>query len=487
LIKIQLKDKIKESIRIALDCVISNVTILNLQGHDFYYFPLFLKETLPYQQSELDVCAGAMGIGIETMHPLIQQPSSREYDVIWKSCELLIDLQGESGGWPSIVPLKGIKIVRMEETVNDTFFALKSLFDIGFPSFTFADKIPITKQLQIIRNGIQWILKNKIRRAWYYVEKEFIRPEDLPQIPEVTLPSSNVLFLLYQAKESIRKFNEELKKHREINYSREVEENESLLKEICSTYSEGIQWLWDIQHPKGGYGKYRGDNPKVTNTALALRALLTDDREESRKSALKALRFLLKLKGKLRELSDEDIFEYYDQIWICKEDNNRIEIRRPIIHEKYALGLVLQALGAVYVKKYQIGGREVTLIDELNFFEKMKYKKLLNQCINELLEAQEKSGKLAGSFKGYRNVPMNYPIYAIENAISAFSILLENPNIFESRNLLKGVLGILVIAVIVLVITSFFPELYSKIVVGIISMILVWGIRKILGYFGWKI
>lgn len=472
----------KDSIEKAWECVLSNVRTLEIQGSKVCYFPLFFQETQIRQPSEIDLCATAIGLSILSSKPSLKP---NEIDILRKCCKLLIMIQERSGGWPSIVPLKAIKTENMEGTINDTVFALKALFDAGLPSFqTDIIDVPIAKQLQIIRDGIRWLLRNRIRQAWYYVEKEFIMQEDLDSITPMTLPTCNVILLFSQARKIIRKFNEELKKHVEVDYNIQIKENEKLLLEIDTAYSEALEWLRTVQNLDGGYGKCQGDNSRITNTVLALKALLTDDTKESMEKAKRALQKLLKTKFKeLKNPSNNDIFENYYQIWVCKENNSVTYVRRPIVHEKYAIALLVQVLAEASNKEWIIGQRKEKLVNRLNFVDRVKYKILLNRCIKRLLELQEQSGKLSGAFKGYRYTPMTHPIYAIQNSIDAFFASLKNYDAFKlvrKKSLLAGFLIILASLLLIWSVGVYLlPELWQEILLTIIMAAILYGTNKI--------
>jgi len=427
----------------------SQVRPFAYQGSECCYLPLFFQETPEkLQPSEIDSCATAVGVSILSAKASVDADVK---EILQKCCRLLRMIQEPSGGWPSIIPLtKAIKIEKMEGTINDTFFALKALFDAGLPTFRKdITDIPFDEQLGVIRDGLRWLLRNRVRQGWFYVEKEFIRPEDLDDISPGVLPTSNVLLLISKAREILGKTNIELKKHVEINCSPQIEENEALMRELDTAYSRAIEWLRAIQNSEdGGYGVFQGSKTNVSNTILALKALLTDDSEESMKKAAKALRMLLSLKSKkLQKLSDEDIFENYDQIWVCKDGRKTTHWRRRIVHEKYAKALLLQVLVKVSKKKWSTNGKNETLVERLNFRERWKYKKLSKDCARDLLKAQEKSGRLSGAFRGYRHAPLSYPIYAIEDSIAGFYGLLENYEVtialFNVKHLILGILILL--------------------------------------------
>lgn len=425
-----LDEEIRRSTEKAWQYTLSNAKTLKFQGYEVCYFPLFFQENPMPPPSEIDSCATAIGISVLSakMSPL----NTDELEVIRKCCRLLTMMKGTSGGWPSLVPLtRAIKIEKMEGTINDTFFALKALFDAGVPTFrTDIIDIPVNEQMRIISDGISWLLKNRIRQAWYYIEKEFILPEALENAIPAILPTSNVLFLFSQAKEIVRKFCEELEKHVEIDYSAQIRNYKELLNEINLAYSEAIEWLRMIQNKDGGYGNFPGSESLVTNTALALRALLTDNSEESMRKAMNSLRWMLKLRfiifRRLNKLPDKDIFENYDQIWVCKDNEGTTQVRRLIVHEKYAMGLLLQVLSEVANKEWIIKGKKERLINKFNFFERVKYRMLLGQCVKGLLKMQEKTGRLSGAFKGYRHVPLAYPIYSIQESINGLSSVLKS-------------------------------------------------------------
>lgn len=439
------KRKIAACVERAWNAVSRQIRHYNYEGIDGAYCPLFFQELTEHliSLSEIDSCSTSIALSILALKK--DRLSDREKEMIKKCCRLLLKIRDESGGWPSIVLLSpAINVEKMEGTINDTYFALDALIRLGMPTYA-SDIVELTaeEQIEILHSSLRWLLNNRLHRGWYYNEIEFLREEDRVNIIPAILPTSNVLTLLGGVIPILTEFNSELRKH--SNTSNLLDKNNKLIGEIHTAFSEGIEWLRNSRNEDGGYGRFPGSQTTITNTILALRALLMDNTFETFEWTKQVLKRLLKESPKtITNLSDEDIFEGYDQILVCKSEGRETFWRRTILHEKFVEGLLLQVFVDIITKNWNIQGKEKRLVDELTITEKLKLRKLNQFLLEKLMTLQKTTGTLIGAFKSRRQT-LSYPIYAIFGAIKAFEKILRREMSWKVISLKKIGIGMVIL------------------------------------------
>ncbi len=324
----QARRDITDSISLAWHVVYAHIQHCKYGELDVAYCPLCFKEPTeasicPY---EIDSCATSLAISILTTRK--DSLDAREKSIIKNCCKLLLKFREPSGGWPSIVSLSPSRIFdKIEGTINDTYYALDALTRAGLPNYSNDIlELDVEEQLDILYGSIQWFLNNRLHNAWYYTELEFLDQEDLLMKRPAILPTTSVIVLFGKIAPILDEFNKKLDEHKsqQENISQLIERNKKLCEEIKEAFDKAIEWVIASQNRDGGYGEFPGSETRVTNSALVLKALLLDETVTSFECSKKILnRILQEDPASIEALSDEDVFERYDQIMVINEKAKR--------------------------------------------------------------------------------------------------------------------------------------------------------------------
>lgn len=413
------EDIIVNALHQARSVITETITTIEIDGKKFSFWPLFLSEKKGYSPSDIDACATSIG-GMALLELTESDCSQQTLTALKNTYETTLFMRNEDGSWPSfhidIRLLSTKQPPKMEGILNDTTYALDSLIKLGFLNHT--PKIPMEKnfkaRIDLVIESVGWLLDNRAGSGWDYTGVEFLESTDA--VSPAILPTSNAIVILYTVATAL----DSLKK------------SPSLLPDMKNACKEAVAWLKDIQSEEGGFGKKRGDKPTIVHTAVAINALLTDDSDETKKSILKGIKWILKSKNafSIEKLEYEDIFDEYDQIIFIEEKTLR---RRIIKHENFLEGILLNVLIKADGKGY---------INKLNFIERYRFKKFITYLLNELLKRQSRGGMLQGAFRSRRSAPAEkYPIYALYFATLGLKSLRRNLKSILKKPSLMSLIG----------------------------------------------
>ena len=370
-----------------------------VDGKNLSFWPLFLSEgERAHLPPEIHTCATSFGI-MALSELSIDKMGEETPKILQSVCRTLMWMRNNDGSWPSMVSSTNQPMI-LEGVINDTVYALNALLKLGF--LTHSPEISLTKdpttgrdlhnldeRVYLIMESIEWLLNNKIKDGWDYTSIEYLRRTDIESTVPALLPTCNVIIILHNVIKSLN----DLK-------------NEHPLKiRLMNIFTDAINCLRTMQSSEGGFGRKRGDNPTIVHTAIAIKALLTDDSTESKKAVVKDLKWILKNKKifSIDKIEVQEVFDEYDQIMFIGE--NKDIRRRVILHESFLEGILLNSLTEV---------DEKGCTNKLSFIEKYHFIKIIKIVVNELLKKQIEIGKLPGAFKSRRSAHAEqYPIYAI--------------------------------------------------------------------------
>lgn len=405
---------IENALNHAYNVVNENIKSIDVNGNTLSFWPLFLvKEHLKY--SPYEVYTGATSIGAMCLFELVKKTMSVENKKdLQNACETLLWMRNSDGSWPSIILLSTREAPKMEGVLHDTIYALDTLIKIGFLSHTpiieinkepktGKDLSNLSERAKLILNSVKWLLNNQVKDGWDYTGIEFLHDKDKEEVNSGLLPTANAVLISYSIINELTKA--QLLDTREDDIG------------IIAAYNNGIKWIRSIQDDAGGFGKKRGEKPTIAHTAIAIKVLLTDEGEESKKAILKGIRWILKNKQSysMDKIEPQDIFDEYRQI-IIKNDGTIMW--RVIHHENFIEGILLDVLIEAETKGH---------IDRLNLLDKYRFRGIVEATVKSLLDRQEKSGRLKGAFKSRRGAPAEeFPIYAIYFGVLGLKKVKDN-------------------------------------------------------------
>ena len=455
----------------AYNVVNESIKSIKVDEHTLSFWPLFLtEEPLKYSPSDIDTCATSAGA--MCLFELVKERINSENEKDLKSvCKTLLWMRNDDGSWPSIILLSTKEAPKMEGVVNDTIYALDALIKLGFLSGTPTIKIkkdPKTREdltdlsdrINLILKSIRWLLDNRVKGGWDYTGIEYLESKE--GVSPALLPTANVVVVL----------------HTIINRLKEVKQPdiEKELKKLNVAYNTAIEWIRGIRNDSGGFAKKRGEKATIAYTAIAIKALLTDKSNESKKTILKALKWILKNKKAYSpdKIENEEVFDEYRQI-IIKNDGTIMW--RVIHHENFLEGILLDMLIETENKGY---------IDELNLLDKYRFRKIVETTTESLLDRQQKSGKLQGAFMSRRGAPAEkYPIYATYFAVLGLKKFIENYQRILSKPSLRTLIlwgvGIGLVMVLIPIIFTWAFNLSPIKAIGVfIAELIIGGLGKLL-------
>jgi len=380
---------------------------VEVEGRLLRFWPLFLEE----QQNELypqeiDTCATS--IGIIALHSLAGRTRSHNDDVLLTdTVETILHLRNRDGSWPSIYSVGSKISPRMEGVINDTIFALDALLHTAFPTACpqVKTKLDRTARVELVVESLRWLARNRAGEGWGYISPEFF--QNRGGLQPATLPTANAIALFAKALKVLRP---------------QGLEKESL-EEIAGVLGEALRWL-RTSSPNGGHGKVRGGAATLIHTTVALRAyLLNLDDDAVADCALESLRWLMRSR-QLRNFDMirlEEFFDEYDQLVDISEHTR--PLRRPIRHETFLDGIILEAL--IQTEKEGLASR-------LGPVEKIRFYRAIRRALDAVLDRQEEVGSLAGAFRSRRTPPAEtHPIYATYYSSAGIAAVLENKGILK--------------------------------------------------------
>lgn len=419
------------------------------------YWPLFFEETHETPPSEIDSCSTSLGI-MSLTEVATKHQSEEDRQTIIEAMRTLIRMRNDNGSWPSVVSIK-IEAPRMEGVINDTVMALNALLDGGFMTesviaelkaedMTMAALDDMENRLRFIETSVDWLCNNRVQHGWFYIGTEFI--ENVNVMNPAILPTANVILLL----------------KRLLDYTKRIPAC-SYAHKIQCVYDEAMNWLIQVQHTTGGYGKMWSDKPRAPHTAMSILAMCTHLEENSMRSLSKAVRWILRwyTTGGLRRIHSDDVFDEYDQVFFEEKTKYR---KRVIHHETYLEGVLLSAMVEAHGHMREL---------KLTTFHRIQFNRLIRTLANLIMNSQPQDGPFRGAFMSRRAVPAEkYPIYSIYYAVNSLRRLQQKgvaiDRGFLSRLIRRHVIMTFII-IILCVIYLLIPEREKGIdIVGIVVL-----------------
>lgn len=463
-----------EGINRSFHCLSQQIRHTTFQGEQICYCPLFLVDTSApaLNPGEIDVCAVSLAISVLSAD---ENKSSDKEELLKGLVKMLLKARNANGGWPSYVTFADSGTVRMEGVVGEVVWGIRALLEVGLPTF---DQRILTinalEQLQLMQDNIEWLKKNGLKQGWYYTELSCFDQSQIDSLQPMVMPTAQIVIILRRVEQAINDFMKILETRGLTDREKKPYETicKKCLADIDNLCHSSINWLLAFGNSDGGYGIAQGSPTTLSNTSLALLALMTDDTKDSFYKAKKAFLRLLKMRVKnLTHLPDSEVYECFHQIYECDEGSECIARRRQIQHEKYIEGLILTALVRSATKKWAVNSNK-SLIEDMRPYSLFRYYHLIKRLTSRLMSLQEKEGTLMGSFKGRKPYNDSHPTYGLHDAISSLMVLSENfvtvYRAYEFRSILFAIILFLVSVTPAIFLILFFKQpLYKTIALSV--------------------
>lgn len=408
-------DKINSSVQHIKNIIIATVSYFNVQGVRYVYWPLFICNERECQTDQIDTCATSLGLLI-LLKANGDNVDQRTNSLVEKALETIIWLRNEDGSWPSVKPIHNNNPPQMEGVINDTVYALTALIEAGFLAHSPKVSVKnlktkgsnpqtldsIESRVDLILESVEWLFNNRVIGGWDYTGIDYL--EHTASVFPALLPTVNTTILFSQLIKAIKSNCPSKFDHR-----------------LETAYEESIKWIKEHQGNSGGFGKKRGDKPRLVHTCVAISALLTADTEENKNAALKAFRWIINNKKSCNSelMENDDYFDQYDQIIFS---GDRI-FKRVINNETFLEGIMLNCL-------INMTNNES---NKLKTREKYKIRKIIEYHFNTILKRQEKHGDYQGAIKSRRGVPNEqHPVYCLYHALLGLLSLRDSLNIIKA-------------------------------------------------------
>lgn len=476
-----LPQMIRDAIERARHCVFQRFTHATYQGAPIPYVPLFMEEPPSrLEPAEMDICSVSFATSVLTRFPC-RDPSLQA--VAAEFVKFLLRVRSSDGSWPSLVYLEDTPaVVEMEGVLTETYWALRALLDAGAPGLPEdVAGIDLGKQLNVLRDALRWLDTNRVDRAWWYTGTLMV--EDRDSLAPAVLPTAHAIQILDQTSAALVRFKDDLNQK---NAGNDLRNLASVLLDSARTLKQdAVEWLRSFQNLDGGYGSQAGAKSSLTNTAVVLLALCTDDSPETARVAEGVLKHLLKRGiGGRRPVAEWELFEHFDQIRGLGTGETRRLRRRQIRHEKPLEPNVILAMVTAAERRWSHTGQ--SLYESLGPLWKWRFRRRLGSVVRALLKREVREGALAGAFRGHRQTPMDLPLYYSVDSIFALSALLPRTKLTSeslSRRQWIALAGSALLgAVVVVASLSLEKDVAISVICGMVMLAVGWLMTAIWHY-----
>lgn len=464
------KERLEHSIYICKQCILSKKQIVSIRNNKYLVWPLFFLEGTQPREDGVDICATAMGI-ISSSHFINTNVNDEISTAVKDGISSLLFVRNKDGSWPSKISLVAKDNVSMEGVISDTYYALSALMSVDFitnnPRIAniidpLTNKIlsDLNDRLNIIENGVQWLLENRVGQGWGYTGVKYLEDRTGRNvIPAYVVPSTNAITIMSQI----------------LSKERDISPESVLIEKMESAIRETVNWICEIQNQDGGFGIKRGEKSRVGNTAKVLVALCTVSVPDDMKMKVncvinKAVKYVLKNYNP-KKISFESVSEDFSQFIVETNNGDVNAFKRPIIHELYLEPLVLEALSLYYMKNFSVTVRNSS---KKNVFLKSKICRTMKITCEEMLVRQKVDGDIQGAERSRRPAQYEgYTMYACSDLICAVSSLICNNellnNVVKATLKQRVLIGIYIILCLVIII----PVILSEQPLWLATMLLI--------------
>jgi hypothetical protein len=424
------KDLIQHSYTSARQYILSHSVGVSFRGqNDFMTWELFFNTSTQDNASAVDVCTSALGV-LSVATQLSGQGELEQIasDAITRGIKTLLKVRAVDGSWPSSIELLQIENTIQEGVVNDTFFALSSLLNVGFlketPTlFNPRDISPnstikaddFNSRYEFIKKSVEWLLNNKAGAGWQFISTQSAEGE-ADKTKVYVLPTSNVLSILSDIKSELS------------NTSKSKEINKLLEPAIIATTT----WFCDNANSDGGFGNARGMKSLPGTTAMVIRALssvnvATPLNARIKETIISATKWLI-ANYNPKKIRYEDVINDYRQYYLVIDPKTRAKTGfkyKGMEHETFVEPIVIDALYAFW-GSYPKGSDERKKLGKFPF---TKLERCLYKASNYLINLQAGNGDFAGAVKSRRQG--KYTMYSTSDLVRVFSLLLKRTELIN--------------------------------------------------------
>lgn len=350
-------------------------------------------------------------------------------DMICKSLFTVIRLRDENGAWPSVIDADELMERRNsgDNAIGDTYFALTTLFDVGFLNDDFkfgkylsAELSSLDKRIDFVSQSISWLIDNKARNGggWYYTDNADER------IYSVALTTTNILQIFIKISSAVKSCSR-------------AKEYQGLVDLLTTEIKCGIDNLLDnsilsFTERAIGVKLNHGTQESLVHTCKLFNLLISLPSYDNAVTE-QLLNFIIANVGHAfndrQEINEEWLVNNYgfEKYSIQKFDSYDSPLPRITIdHENYVEGILLTTLIGAKKKNYSI---DVKIID-----------KALNSLIVRCKMGCSNKPPLFACHSnrdnsiGYRNCPVysSYEAYmALEAYADSYNLLYSATNTTE--------------------------------------------------------
>lgn len=453
------REELEHSINICKQCILSKKQLIAIKNTRYLVWPLFFLEGTQPREEGVDVCATALGV-ISSVNFINKNWNDEIFTTIKDGIATLLFVRNADGSWPSKISLVAKDNVSMEGVIGDTFFALSALMKIGF--ITNNPRISnlidpqnnkilsrLEDRLEIVEKGVEWLLDNRVSQGWGYTGIKYLEDRTGRNvIPAYVVPSINAIIVMSEI----------------LNTEKEQKPEAQIIEKMEVAIRETVNWICEIQNSDGGFGIKRGEHSRIGNTAKVLVGLcsisIPNGMELKIRVAInKAAKYILKNYNP-KKISFENVSEDFSQFIVETNKGEINAFKRPIIHELYLEPLIIEALSLYYMREISISTINSS---QKNIFFKNKVCNIIQIACEDMLERQKVEGEIQGAIKSRRPAQCeSYTIYACNDLIFAFSVLLNNnellKNVCTASLKKKGIFFIYVLLIILI----FFPVVLNE-------------------------